>query len=156
MNNMKLRTSKFYTLLAILIAVASVSCKKSSNTPPAGITSATFYHGFIIGNPYSVGPGNAVLLRNDLTMREYANDYYSAGTSMGASDTATAKIKIDGTYYFAVTGSVKSIVATWKSTSGTALTYTLTGTVMGSTITGTFASAGTGIGSTANFSFTTP
>jgi len=140
---------------ALLICAATmVSCsKKNAVTPAIGISG--FYSGNILGSPTTiVGPGNAILLRPDGTMREYANDYYSLGTSITARDTASAKIKIDGTFKTVYQGSVPTITATWIQKNGSpVLTYTLVGTINGDNMTGTFSSAGTGIGSSTQFKF---
>jgi hypothetical protein len=144
----------FRLLLIAGISVAITSCsKKNAVTPAAGING--FYSGNILGSPTTiVGPGNAILLRPNGTMREYANDYYSLGTSISARDTASAKIKIDGTYKTVYQGSVPTVTATWVQTSGSpVLTYTLVGTINGHAMTGTFSSAGTGIGSSTQFRF---
>jgi hypothetical protein len=143
-----------FTMALLTLSVAFVACsKKNKVTPNAGISG--FYSGNILGSPATVvGPGNAILLRADGTMREYANDYYSLGTSITANDTAGAKIKIDGTYKTAYQGSVPTITATWIQPNGSpVLTYTLVGTINGHNMTGTFSSAGTGIGSSTTFKF---
>jgi hypothetical protein len=156
MKKMKLRRMFNYPLLLILVSVFSTSCKKNNTPAPAG--TSNFWHGNILGSPSTfIGPGNAILLRNDGTMREYANDYYSAGTTMTASDTATANFKIDGTYTTTTSGSTTTVIATWIQAAGSpVLTYTLTGTIAGNSMTGHVVDAGTGIGTDAQFSFTTP
>ena len=142
-------------ILLSIFSIAFVACSKQAIVA-SGNTDKNFYHGNILGSPNSIiGPGNAILLRGNGTMREYANDYYSLGTSMTAKDTANAKIKIDGTYILSYNGDVNTITATWYQPNGSpALTYTLVGTIKGTTMTGTFSSAGTGIGSSSQFTFT--
>ncbi|MGG9962087.1 hypothetical protein [Ferruginibacter sp. SUN106] len=149
---MKLKNTLNHLLIIIVTGLSIVSCKKSSHTDtPAN--AGNFWHGYI-GASSSQGPGNAILLRNDGTMRQYANNYYSAGTTMAASDTTSALIKLDGTYV-TTTGSSTIVTATWyQPNSSPALTYTLTGTVAGNAMTGTIKSAGTGISTVANFTFT--
>ncbi|MGC4101230.1 hypothetical protein [Ferruginibacter sp.] len=149
---MKLRDHFKYVFIIPVMALSMTACKKSSHTDtPAA--SSNFWHGYI-GSSSSTGPGNAILLRTDGTMREYANNYYSAGTTMTASDTASALIKLDGTYTTTTTTNT-IVTATWyQAASSPALTYTLTGTISGNTMTGTLKSVGTGISTVANFSFT--
>lgn len=144
-----------FTIVLLIFSVAFVACSKKETPAPPATTGSNFYHGNILGSPTTIiGPGNAILLRNDGTMREYANDYYSIGTSMTAADTASAKIKIDGTYKTVVNGSVPTITATWIQPNGSpVLTYTLIGTINGHVMTGTFSSAGNGIGSSTQFKF---
>lgn len=149
---MKQTLNFVFTLL--ICAATLVSCsKKNAVTPTIGVSG--FYSGNILGSPNTVvGPGNAILLRADGTMREYANDYFSLGTSMTARDTTGAKIKLDGTYKTVYQGSVPTVTATWVQTNGSPLlTYTLVGTIDGHNMTGTFSSAGTGIGSSTQFKF---
>jgi hypothetical protein len=147
-NKMKSTITLAFAFIMITTATMS-SCKKSTTDTGGGSSSGNvFWHGYISGSGGVAGPGNAVLLRTDGTMREYANDYYSSGTTMGASDTGTAKTKIDGTYSISGSGVV---VASWVQTSGSpVLTYTLNTTISGNTMTGTIKSVGTGISSTAN------
>jgi len=144
-------------LLAIVLLGLLASCsKKKTVAPDPTTTVSNFYYGHILGSPNTIiGPGNAILLRANGTMREYANDYYSLGTSMTAGDTASAKIKLDGTYFVTVTGSVSTVTATWhQPNSSPALTYTLVGTLTGNNMTGTLTDEGTGIGTVAQFLFT--
>ncbi|MFT3825162.1 MAG: hypothetical protein QM731_14670 [Chitinophagaceae bacterium] len=147
----------FLSVIAVSVLIILSSCSKKGTTTPT-TTNSNFYHGNLLGSPSTIiGPGNAILLRSDGTMREYANDYYSPGTSMTASDTAGAKIKLDGTYTIkqGTDGSYTTITATWVQPNGSpVLTYTLTGTITGSNMTGTFSSAGTGISSSTQFTFT--
>jgi hypothetical protein len=143
-----------FTIALLTLSVAFVACsKKNAVTPNVGISG--FYSGNILGSPTTVvGPGNAILLRADGTMREYANDYYSLGTSITARDTASAKIKLDGTYKIVYQGSVPTITATWIQPNGSpVLIYTLVGTINGHNMTGTFSPAGTGISSSTQFKF---
>ncbi|TSJ43254.1 hypothetical protein FO440_03405 [Mucilaginibacter corticis] len=147
-------------ILPIAALFVLTSCSKKKAIAPAVIDTATtignFYYGSILGSPNTIiGPGNAILLRNNGTMREYANDYYSLGTSIAAKDTASAKIKIDGTYTVTKINGVTTITAIWYLTTGSpALTYTLVGAVAGHNLTGTITDVGTGISTTAQFSFT--
>ena len=150
-SGMKLRINFMGIFIITLLSLFYSSCKKSSPTvqaPAAGTN--TFWHGYV-GASSSTGPGNAILLRGNGTMRQYANNYYAAGTMMGAGDTATATVKLDGTYTAAVSGSTTTITTTWYQPNGApALTYTTTGVVTGNMMTGTIKSVGTGISSTAN------
>jgi len=149
---MKLKNTFTLLLITTVISLSIFSCKKSNHTDTPA-TSSNFWHGYI-GASSSQGPGNAILLRSNGTMRQYANNYYAAGTTMTASDTASALIKLDGTYAI-TTGSSTIVTATWYQPNGSpALTYTLTGTVNGSAMTGTIKSEGTGISTVVNFSFT--
>jgi hypothetical protein len=149
---MKLKAIISYALLIIVPGILTVSCKKNSSANNV-VTGSNFWHGYI-GTSSLAGPGNAILLRTDGTMREYANDYFSVGTLMGVSDTAGAKIKLDGSYII-TSGSNTTVTATWYQPNGSpALTYTLTGIITGNTMAGTIKSAGTGISTVANFYFT--
>jgi hypothetical protein len=145
---LKMKQTINFAIALLTLSVAFVACsKKNGVTPAPAVSSSGFYSGNILGSPNTiVGPGNAILLRADGTMREYANDYYSMGTSMTARDTAAAKIKRDGTYKTVVQSSVTTITATWIQPNGSpVLTYTLTGNINGHAMTGTFSSAGNGI-----------
>ncbi|MEO3403110.1 hypothetical protein AAFN85_04350 [Mucilaginibacter sp. CAU 1740] len=139
------------------IALSACSKKSSDTVKPTDNTGSVFYHGNIMGSPNTiVGPGNAILLRSNGTMREYANDYYSLGTSMAGKDTASAKIKLEGTYITKTDkNGLTTITATWRQTNGSpVLTYTLIGEQGNTTLNGTLTSAGTGIGTVAEFQFT--
>ncbi|MDB5158798.1 MAG: hypothetical protein JWR50_3505 [Mucilaginibacter sp.] len=150
-----MKTATLLSAIILLGMLASCS-KKKTVAPDPNTTISNFYYGHILGSPNTIiGPGNAILLRTNGTMREYANDYYSLGTSMTAGDTASAKIKLDGTYLISIKGSVTTVTATWHQPNGSpALTYTLVGTLTGNNMTGTLTDEGTGIGTVAQFSFT--
>ncbi|HVM88183.1 MAG TPA: hypothetical protein VMT76_08330 [Puia sp.] len=149
---MKRKITVFSFLLLFFSGLWISSCKKNSSAPKTTNTS-NFWYGNIYGTNNFKGPGNAILLRNDGTMREYANDYYSAATTMGAGDTATAKIKIDGTYVSINTNGNYTVYTTWYVTSS-ATTYTTTGVISGNTMTGSFKDSAAGGTTVATFSFT--
>jgi hypothetical protein len=150
---MKLRTPLFYFVGIMMSGLFPVGCTKKSSTTPKSTTSGNFWFGNIIGTNNIVGPGNALLLRTDGTMREYANDYYSQGTTMGPSDTAIAKVKLDGTWYSTVNNGQTTINTTWYQPVG-ATTYATVGLVSGNSMTGSFDDVAAGGSTAATFKFT--
>ena len=146
-------------LIIVLLAfsITFVACSKKSKDVVPVTPGSNFYYGNILGSPNTIiGPGNAILLRANGTMREYANDYFSLGTTMTAKDTTNAKIKLDGTYTTSKNESGTIIItANWYQPNGSpALTYTLVGAISGNTMSGTLTDVGTGIGTVAQFKFT--
>lgn len=139
----------------LIFAIAFAACSKKDKTKP-GTTSSNFYHGNLLGSPSTIiGPSNAILLRDNGTMREYANDYYSTGTGMTAKDTASSKVKLDGTYTTTTHEGITTIAASWYRSDGSpALTYTLVGTVTGNKLDGALTAVGTGISTVTQFTFT--
>lgn len=143
-----------FIIVLLIFMAAFVACSKKDQSTQA--VTSNFYHGNILGSPSTIiGPGNAILLRDNGTMRDYYNDTYSLGTSMTASDTASAKWKLDGTYTTIYLHDTTVVTATWvQPNSSPILTYTLVGAIVGHNMTGTYSSAGTGIGSSTQFKFT--
>ena len=145
---MKLKNVFYCLAVWISVILLLGACKKASTTPKSN-NSGNFWYGNIIGTNNFLGPGNAILLRTDGTMRQYANDYYSAATTMGPSDTATAKIKVDGTYSKPTSS---TITATWYYSAG-AITYTINGTISGTAMTGNIGGVAIGGTTSANFKY---
>ena len=149
---MKTRNTAFFLFSIVAASLLAYSCSKSSSKPKTTTTS-NFWYGSIYGSGNVIGPGNAILLRNDGTMREYANDYYSTATMMSAADTGGALIKIDGTYITKTANGEDSVITSWYQPTGSA-NYHTQGSISGNTMTGNIVDTTNGGSTIATFKFT--
>ena len=136
-------TKQSVSLMVIMAVALLSSCSKKNNTQTPTKTSnpVGFWSGSIGNSPNQVGV--AFLIRNNSTIREYDNDFFTPGTFMTAADTANAAYKIDGSYSISpADGGKINITMKYSYTKPNqqvaANTFSNVGVIDGNTMTGTW------------------